>query len=289
VNNGRKLLIGAVLAVIVALVATYVLYQKIQHGKSDAPRVSQQWHYVAVRKDVAAGEKLTSDNLTTITWTSSMPIEGAFEDMNRAMGRLVSYPISSGMVVTEKYMAAPDSALGLPQKIPTGMRAIAIRADEVDDFGGFLFPDSRVDVLMTSKDGSSQHSSVVVEDVVVLATGKQMIADPTGKPTNESVVTLLVDPEQARRIALAGQLGVVHLALRNNNDRVLEGSKTTYLSDLPGEKPKPSPALAKVPVFHEEPQERVEIVNGLKSSVQAFRHNLPVSPSVNPVLGGLPK
>jgi pilus assembly protein CpaB len=304
-NNIRKLLIGALVSLAVAGLFVFIVYQKMQTGEMAAARMSRQWHYVAATRNIAAGERLTANMLTTVNWTSTLPVDGAIGSPEKAVGRLASFPIAGGMVVTEALLAAPDSALGLPQKIPDGMRAIAIQTDEVADFGGFLFPGAQIDVLMTIKGPGAMiapiargfvdrdRTIVVLEDIAVLATGKQMIPDPSGKPTTVSVVTLLVTPDDARKVALAQQKGIVHLALRNSGDRGSAVHKATYLSDLIGAPTPQSRSFVPrsvAPTHEELTVDRLEIVTGSKSYTQTYHNNIPVGEALVPSsVGGNPK
>ena len=85
------------------------------------------------------------------------------------------------------------------QRIPDGMRAVAIRVDEVI---GFVAPGEYVDVIKTA----GRKSSILLENVRVL----------NGKHHSE-IVTLLVTPEEARK--LAGVRDGVRLALAVRDSR----------------------------------------------------------------------
>ena len=305
-NNMRKLFIGVLVSVVVATLCVFIVYRKIQTGTNDGAKTSREWHYVATTREIATGERLAPDMLTTINWNSTLPVEGAFDSPDKAVGRISSFPLASGMVVTEKLLASADSSLGLPQKIPEGMRAIAIQTDEVADFGGFLFPGAHVDVLMTIKAATAgpmmpaveqvvdrDRTIVVLEDVGVLATGKQIVPDPSGKPTSVSVVTLLVSPDDARKVALAQQKGIVHLALRNGADHGGALHRATYLSDLTGPPASESrPVVAKSPAPKpDEPNlQRLEVILGVKRTTQTYRNNIPVGDApAPPPVGGFSK
>jgi pilus assembly protein CpaB len=57
------------------------------------------------------------------------------------------------------------------------MRAIAVKTNEVMNMAGFIFPGSRVDVLMTlrgeSNDASTTTARTVLQNVQVLSTGNE--------------------------------------------------------------------------------------------------------------------
>jgi pilus assembly protein CpaB len=149
-------------------------------------------------------------------------------------------------------------------------------------FGAIVAPTARgFDTVRTDRD----QTVVVLEDISVLATGKQMVADPSGKPTTVSVVTLLVTPDDARKVALAQQKGVVHLALRNSDDRGSAIRKATYLSDLIGAPPpqsRPFVPRSVAPTPAEPTVERLEIVTGSKSYTQTYHNNIPVGEALQP-------
>ena len=102
-------------------------------------------------------------------------------------------------------------------------------------------------------------SKVVLTQVQVLTAGTRMEQDlKDGKPVQVTVVTLLVTPEEAERLALASSEGKIHLALRNPLDagapqtagispRVLLGGRAPVrraASSAPGRTAPPPPVVA---------------------------------------------
>jgi pilus assembly protein CpaB len=58
----------------------------------------------------------------------------------------------------------------------------------------------------------------VLENVQVLAAGQKLQGNSQGEPQQVTVITLLVSPEDAQKLALATQEGKIQLALRNPLD-----------------------------------------------------------------------
>lgn len=297
--NMRKVLLGIVVAFVISGSLVFVLYKKIQAGNSSTAKVSHVWHYVAANRNIAAGESLSASMLSPVDWSSPVPVDGAITAPSEALGRIVAYPIANGMVLTERMLASAGSSYGLPQKIPNGMRAIAIKTDDVADLGGFLFPGAHVDVLVTlggtmqsggAASSGGQKTVLVLGNVEVLSTGKQMIADPSDKPSTVSVVNLLVTADNALKVALAEEQGSVHLALRNSSDESNASEKMSVMSDLTGAPTLFHTALRRATPKTEELQEQhVEMVLGAKSYVETYRDNVPVGATTAPVGGGLRK
>jgi Flp pilus assembly protein CpaB len=103
---------------------------------------------------------------------------------------------------SEAVLMRPDEP-GFQQRIPEGMRAVAIR---VDDVIGLVNPGKYVDVIKTSRG----RSSTLLENVQVL------------NKHHSEIVTLLVTPEDARKLASMGKGVRLALAVRNpNRNRIM--------------------------------------------------------------------
>src|SRR5262249_60171002 len=104
-----------------------------------------------------------------------------------------------------------------------GMRALSVAVNDVVGVAGFVMPGTMVDVLVTGKvpGGRGTEDSVtrtILENVRVLAAGQKIEQDREGKPQTVPVITLLVSPEDAGKLAMASTEGKIQLALRNTID-----------------------------------------------------------------------
>jgi pilus assembly protein CpaB len=129
-----------------------------------------------------------------------------------------------------------EAGAGLPPVIPEGMRAVSVRVNEVIGVAGYVLPGTRVDVVATASPNESRAdttSKLILSNVQVLTAGTRMEQDQEkGKPMQVTVVTLLVNPEQSERLALASTEGKIQLALRNPMDQTAPetpGVKTAAL------------------------------------------------------------
>jgi pilus assembly protein CpaB len=93
--------------------------------------------------------------------------------------------------------------------------------DEVIGVAGFVAPGTYVDVvatiMRTGVDGDSA-SRIILQNVKVLASGKQIESGKDGGPVEVKTVTLQVTPEQAEALALASTAGRLQLVMRNTVD-----------------------------------------------------------------------
>ncbi len=132
-------------------------------------------------------------------------------------------PIVKNEPILPAKLASKEAGVGLPPVIPEGMRAVSVRVNEVVGVAGYVLPGNRVDVVATASPTEARAdttSKVVLSNVQVLTAGTRMEQDQDkGKPMQVTVVTLLVYPEQAERLALASTEGKIQLALRNPLDQ----------------------------------------------------------------------
>ncbi len=219
---------------------TFLLSRKMRvHAQSTV--VAKQG-YVAAAIPLEAGEVLKLEDLKVIDWPASIPLSGGFLKPKDLIGRAVMYPLSADAPILERDLSIPG--MGLTVKIPDGMRALALRSDEVVGVAGFLFPGSHVDVLVTYRSDKSPEpaTATVLEDAEVLAAGHQVEPDPGGKPAEVDVVTLLVTPENAERAVLASTQGSIHFILRNGTDHGQIADAPVALSQLvPGTETRHAP------------------------------------------------
>jgi len=285
--NTRRLALGAIIAGLFALVVTFGVYKHNQQSHDAYVQNKHAFQYLAAAKDISDGSRIGPDDVMVVNWTSDQPVSGAFgvADEAHVYGRIVAYPVSNGMLLTGKFLAGPDSSVGLPHKIPVGMRAISIKTDDVNDLGGFLFPGAKVDILAAIKNGANgiARSVVIVQNVGVLATDKQMFPDPEGKPTVASIVTVLVTPAQAQKIALAQQESSLYVSLRNGEDKEIVANNPALFSEIAGISQSPV-TKSRPPSHSEKPFDAttVETILGGKATTMVFRGNVPVSANNSP-------
>jgi pilus assembly protein CpaB len=118
-----------------------------------------------------------------------------------------------------------------------------------------VVPGSRVDVLVTIEPPDAQgrrnsETRVVTSNVQVLTAGTRIDQDTAqaeGKPIPSTVITLLVSPEDAERIALAQDEGRITLTLRNPLDLEASSTPGAKMASLLGIQTDNAPAPAAAP------------------------------------------
>jgi pilus assembly protein CpaB len=126
---------------------------------------------------------------------------------------------------------------GLAAMIPPGMRAVAVRVNEVVGVAGFVVPGMRVDVLISGNTpGSASNQGTItrtlLQNVEVLSAGQDFKKDAEGKPVVVQVINLLTTPEQAEQLSLAAGQTQIQLVLRNPLDRTAVNTPGTSMGQI---------------------------------------------------------
>jgi pilus assembly protein CpaB len=164
------------------------------------------------------------------------------------------------------------------------MRACAVKVDEVVGVAGFVVPGMRVDVIITGNDGGNQGNGssmkveTLLENIEVLSAGQNIQKDEEGKPIKVQVVNLLVTPEQAELLSLAGNETKIQLDLRNPLDTQFAKPPVTAMASLfGGPAPKEKTAVTYRAVSSQAPPKApvpavwvVKVLNGSKETKQIF-------------------
>lgn len=247
--NSKRIVVALSLALFISGVCTWLVSRRLTDS---AAHRSPDVMYVAASRAVQAGEVLQSDSTEMVAWPGNVPIEGAIASASAAIGREALFPLAKGQPILDSDLSAAGAGVGLASKIPNGMRAVALRSDEVVGVAGFLLPGSHLDVLVTyHSDASSQPvTAIVLQDAVVLAAGHQAEPDPMGKTADATVVTLLLTPDQAVRAVLASTQGAIHFVLRNGGDSSRSGETPLGLSQLTGHAPASAHTMERVAAPH---------------------------------------
>jgi pilus assembly protein CpaB len=225
-------MLALVVALVISGLFTFWLSRRVARNSHPPVQVPNQ--YVAAARSLDPGETIRREDLSMINWPKTDPLTGSFMKVDDVVGRAVLYPLAAGQPILDRQLAAAGSGIGLTGRIPTGMRAIALRSDEVVGVAGFLMPGTHVDVLVTYFDTGHPDpvTATVLQDAEVLAAGHQVQPDPSGKPATVDVVTLLLSPESAEKAVLASEKGTIHFVLRNGGDHHQADAAPVALAQL---------------------------------------------------------
>jgi pilus assembly protein CpaB len=284
--NRTRIGIVVVVAVILALFASIGTYRFLsEKGRMAEEARLQTVGVVVAAVDIPYGSTIRPDQVVLSAWPKDRYPENVLSDVKAAVGRVVRREFVRGEPIVESKLLTTSRNVGmLSLKIPQGMRAFTVRVNEAVGVGGFLMPDARVDVLLTTASSdprATQMSKIILEDIRVLAVG-QTIDQKESKPVTVSTVTLAVTPEEAEKLALASNDGKIHLVLRNfadsekvktsgiSKDRLLSGQSSVPVTS--GVVRKPRGRVRKVaPKSPVVKKYTVEVIKGNSRSEETFQ------------------
>ena len=277
----NRRLVTILLAAFVVAALCSVLVYRLVGMRIAATKPQPSTRVVAAARDIKIGTVLSAPDLTTIQIMGTVP-KSAILDAKNAIGRGVTSSIYTGEPILDDRLAPVGSGGGLAATIKDGMRAIAVRVDQVVGVAGFVLPGMRVDVLISgvppnaTSGGGNNNTQVrtVLQNIEVLSAGTDIQKDAEGKPQQVQVVNLLVTPEQAQVLALASNETRIQLVLRNPLDTKVapvEGTAMTNLfldQNAPASKPKLTGRVA--PRKPKEDSFTVTVINGATKTESKF-------------------
>ncbi len=242
----RRLLGVIAFAVVVALGASIVVYQLLVR-RLGADTAKQTTSMLVASRDLPIGYVVRAEDLESASWGGPMP-PGAITNQDEVVGRGAIMMTLRGEPILQSHFAAKGAGAGLAVTIPNGKRAVAIKVNEVVGLAGFVLPGMKVDVIACGeppeKGNLGTQARTLLQNVQVLSAGQNIQRDNEGKPVTVQVVNLLVNPEEAEILSLAGNETKIQLVLRNPLDEETAKTPGTAVSYLFTGKPKGLPISA---------------------------------------------
>lgn len=244
----RRFLAVLGVSLVFALVVSSVFYfQFAGSGGNQKKAATDVRDVVVATQPLAVGQTVKPGDVRL----NKVPVEqfpkGGFSKVEEVIDRPVVSNILPDEAVLEGRLALRGSGLGLAPIIPVGMRAVSVRVTDVAGVAGFVLPGLRVDVLVTGRPPGNDENTVTttcLQNILVLSAGQTIQPDARGQAINTPTVTLLVSPEQAEVITLAGNEGRIQLVLRNSADQEIAKTGGTEIHRLYAGRTKPEPPKA---------------------------------------------
>jgi tetratricopeptide (TPR) repeat protein len=168
-----------------------------------------------------------NDFLNALTLSGGTPALDAINEVivqreNRARARSIGLSFGKG---NEPFESARDSKLPF-SSLERGRIALGFPVNNISSAAGFAsLPSSRVNVILTTKDGQNSRSRIILQNVPVLAADVDVTRDK-GDGAPAPIVTFSLKPEEALKLSLAREKGTLSPGLRGPNDGEAAGLVT---------------------------------------------------------------
>jgi pilus assembly protein CpaB len=276
----NRLKIALVVAVFFGLIAAYGIFNFLRQQRQAAEALRTQTQDVVIAaKDIPAGSTiaeamLKDGTVRTIKWPKASVPAGAFGTPTEVFGKVNRVKIMANEPILESRLSGEGA--GLTVRLEAGKRAMAVRVDEIIGVSGFIVPDDRVDVIVTTTppgvtNSDARLSKIVLQNKRVLSVA-QSTEQKDGKPQVARSITLEVSPEEAEKLSLAYQEGPIVLALRGVGDETEPKTIGSNKSDLLAIGARKTTGAARVRSVAQQGSDKykVEVIHGTNRNVVEF-------------------
>jgi pilus assembly protein CpaB len=227
------------IAIVLGLIAVVLI--QVYIGSSHKAQVAQVQAgvgspVVVASAPITRGVVITPQLLKVVNYPTGSVPQGAFTSPAQLTGgkdvqRIALRDLNPDEPVLASRVTSPGAKLSMATEIDPGMQAVTMSSDAIRGVAGFVFPNDRVDLLMSRTVGQSEKSQmgitqVIAENVRILGID-QSDDQEQNKPTVTKAITIEVTPEQAQALTLAQSIGSVSLALRHVQDTAPVGRLVT--------------------------------------------------------------
>ena len=192
---------------------------------------------LVAKQALSYGATIQTGHLQWVEWPKSAVPPGAFTSVEELLGakgdqrRIVLRSIEPGEPVLEGKITKFGESPRMAMNLGAGKRAVSIRIDAVSGVAGFVAAGDRVDILLTRKLEGQLVSSVILQNITVIAVDQRSNSE-TSSPRLGRTVTVEVDTVQAQKLQVAQGAGRLSLTLRGIGETGGEEMRPVSASEL---------------------------------------------------------
>jgi len=232
--SNKKIIVLALIFGLFTALAVNVYLGRVKAALSNV----EKGPVVMAKVTIPAKTELKAELLETRQVPKEFIHPRAAVDVKDLLGKITLGEIVAGeQLLTTRVVGGKDIGNGLSYVIPKGLRAISVGVNEVTGVSNLVQPGDRVDVVglmeieaaqaggtapgETAQNKAVSVSKIILQDTQVLAVDQKL--DPVGKvPDGKEknaqegkTVTLAVKPEDAEKLVLVTERGIIRLILRS--------------------------------------------------------------------------
>jgi len=235
----RQSLIALGVAVLLGLFAVFFANNYLNRSQQKAYEGGTTKVAVAT-VPLAYGVDITPDKVHFVDYPNTSIPTGAFTDAAMLMpagkpARVALLPIGVNEPILATKITGEGQGASIAALLPAGMRAAAVRINDVSGVAGFVQPNDSVDVLITrtlpTQAAATQVTDVLLQNIRVIAID-QNAKNSDGTPAVAKTATLEVTPIDAQKLALAQEAGSLSLVLRKPGEQNNPVVETVSMNDL---------------------------------------------------------
>jgi len=207
-----------------AIYVAYTYFEQYEAALAEKNKGPEATRIVVAKTPLRYGTKIDAEkHLKWVDWPKGSLPPGSFQDLKKLLGekydetRVVLRSIEPNEPILETKITGFGEDPRMAMQLEEGKRAVSIRIDSVSGVSGFIAPGDRVDILLIRRENNSLQSSVILQDIRVIAID-QRSSEEADSPRVGRTATVEVSALEAQKIHLAQQLGRLSLTLRSVQD-----------------------------------------------------------------------
>lgn len=238
----KNILFAVILALLSAVFATLYLYDIGQQNKSMSENVTVIVASQRIEQGKIITRSMIKEKIVPKQYAQPKYISNIKEFyVNDSPAFIAVVPFEEGEQITTSKVSSIISGFGLANTIPNDKKALTLLFN-TQEVSGIISSGSKVDLISIVEYETKNHqyeeaSCVVAQNMLVLAIGNDIIG--MAKNTKEEVtvsvnvpVTIAVSMEQAQKIVLAQEKGILKIVLRAISDDLIQQNKVIKINDL---------------------------------------------------------
>ena len=238
----KNIILIFILAILSALFATLYLYDIGQENKS----MSENVKVIVANQRIEQGKIITGSMIKekVVPKQYAQPkyisnIKEFYVNDNPIYISIV--PFEEGEQITTSKISSVTSGFGLTNTIPNDKKALTLLFNN-QEVNGIISSGSKVDLISIVEYETKNHqyeeaACIVAQNLLVLAVGNDIMGTVNNTKKEDSVsvnvpVTVAVSMEQAQKIVLAQEKGILKIVLRPMSDDLIQQSKVIKINDI---------------------------------------------------------
>lgn len=143
----------------------------------------------------------------------AIPTDALTEAMVQNNSKVALYALHPGQVLLMSNFGETANNTGALQ-IPNGKLAVTLSLPDPAHVASFIQPGSQITIYASGQDSNAKFTRVLIPATQVLAVGTQVVPNNSG--SSSSLITVLVSPEDSKRLIFATQNYSLYFGLRTD-------------------------------------------------------------------------
>jgi len=223
----RLIVLGV--ALVAGGIAAYLASGNREPQPKEAPPPLATVDVLVAKTDLGIGQVIGAQDVGWQLWPTDAASASFIKKDARPnapsdfVGAIVRMPVAAGEPIRESKVVIAKGSGFMAAVLPHGMRAVSMNVSPDTGAGGFILPNDRVDVVLTSRDRAAERatgiekytSETILSNVRVLAVDQNFEEKDGQKVLVGKTATVELTPRQSETLALARQVGTLSLSLRS--------------------------------------------------------------------------